>query len=91
MDEDAKRRLDRLRDDLSRVQPGQLTAQRLLAALVAVGEKDRDAVLEELSGVHYPLPPSRFKQSLALVTDIGETSPEDIDRTLYGGRSRRRY
>ena len=91
MDEDVKDRLDRLRAELSLMQGKTLTAQDLLAALVARGEKDRDAVLEELSGIHYPLPASRLKQTLELVTDIGPTSAEDIDRTLYGGRSRRRY
>jgi hypothetical protein len=91
MDDDIKRRLDRLREELSIMEGRSVTAMDLLAALVARGEKDRDGLLSEISGIHYPLPASRFKQTLALVGDFGETSPEDIDRTLYGGKSRRRY
>lgn len=91
MDEGVKKRLDRLRAELSLLEGRTLTVQELLAALVARGEKDRDAVLEELSGIRYPLPASRFKESLAMAVDIGPTSPEDIDRTLYGGKTRRRY
>jgi len=91
MDEGVKKRLDRLRAELSLLEGRTLTVQELLAALVARGEKDRDAVLEELSGIRYPLPASRSKESLALAVDIGPTSAEDIDRTLYGGKTRRRY
>ena len=83
MDEEVKRRLDRLRSDLSALEGRTLTVQEVLAALVGRGERDRDAVLEELSGIHYPLPAARARQTLALAEDIG--------RTLYGGRSRRRY
>ncbi len=91
MDDDIKRRLDRLRDRLSLLEGRSITAMELMAALVAHGEKDIDGPLSEISGIHYPLPASRLKQSMAVVADIGETSPEDIDRTLYGGTSRRRY
>lgn len=90
MREPHKRKLDRLRDDLSRLEGRTLTVQEVLEALVDIGAKDRDRVLAQLSGVEYPMPPSRFKASLAAVGDFGETSAEDIDMTLYGGRRRRR-
>jgi hypothetical protein len=88
--ERAKREVERVRQNLSRVRGRPLTVQEMLDAVVAVGSRYPDKVLEELSGIRYPLPPSRLKVSLALVTDIGPTSEEDIGVTLYGGRRRRR-
>ena len=88
--ERAKREVERVRQNLSRVQGRPLTVQEVLDAMVAVGSRDQDKVLEELSGIRYPLPASRLKATLSLATDMGPTSEEDIDVTLYGGRKRRR-
>lgn len=90
MGEPHKRKLDRLRDDLSRLEGRVLTVQEVLEALVDLGERDRDRVRMEISGIRYPLPPSRFQASLKAVGDYGKTSEEDIDRTLYGGGRKRR-
>lgn len=86
-----KRKLDRLREDLSRLRGKTVTAQEILEHLIDLGVAKPDLLLSAYSRVKYPLPPSRLKASLALAGDwAGATSEEDIDITLYGGRRRRR-
>lgn len=89
--EEYKARLDRLREDLSRIRGEAMTAQEVLERLVQLGASDPDLLLRSYSRVKYPISPARMRASLALVGDwMGPTSEEDIDQTLYGGRRRRR-
>jgi hypothetical protein len=90
MSEGSKRELDRIRNRLSQLQGRMLTVQEVLEALVRAGSKDIDFVLDQVSEVHYPLPEGAMEEILSARQDIGPTSEEDIDVTLYGGRRRRR-
>lgn len=89
--EDHKRRLDRLREDLTRLKGEVVTAQEILERLIDLGSAKPDMVLETYSRVKYPLPASRIRALHAIAEDWGGvTSEEDIDATLYGGRRKRR-
>jgi hypothetical protein len=88
--DDHKQRLDRLREDLSRIRGEAVTAQEVLERLILLGSTQPDLLLRSFSRVRYPLPRARLKATLALAGDwMGETSEADIDRTLYGGRRKR--
>jgi hypothetical protein len=90
MSEAAKRRVDRMREEFGRIEGRTITVQEVLDALAEAGEEHRDLILSKISGIKYPVPRSTMRASMALVADLGPTSEEDIDRTLYGGRRRRR-
>ncbi len=90
MSEESRRDLDRLRADLSRLQGRMLTVQEVLEALVKAGSRETEFVLSQISAIHYPLPKGAMDEILSGAVDIGPTSEEDIDVTLYGGRRRRR-
>lgn len=89
MSEASKRELDRLRANLSRLQGKMLTVQEVLEALVRAGSTNLDFVLDQISEVKYPLPAGAMEEVMSVAQDIGPTSEEDIDVTLYGGRRRR--
>lgn len=89
--DDYKRRLDRLREDLCRIRNDTVTAQEVLEHLIDIGVQHPDLLFATYGKVKHPLPRSRLKASLAIAGDwAGQTSSDDIDATLYGGRTRRR-
>ena len=89
--EEHKRKLEGLREDLNRLHTGTITAQAILERLIDIGCQKPDLLRESYSSVKYPLPATRIRAIHAVASDWGvETSEEDIDVALYGGRKRRR-
>ncbi|MBI4392452.1 MAG: hypothetical protein HY556_01455 [Euryarchaeota archaeon] len=77
-----KERLDRLQAEIVARSGKRLSQQELLALLVALGERDREALTGELR------PPGgrELAALMALPVSTGKrTTEETIDRDLYGG------
>jgi hypothetical protein len=91
LEENYKRKLDRLRENLSLMEGGAVSLQETLQRAIDVCLHSPDLMLAGRGPIHYPLPPEAVRAIHAMAQDWGvETSEEDIDKTLYGGRRRRR-
>lgn len=89
--EDYKRRLDRLRESLSRIEGDSVSLQETLQRAIDLCSAKPDLLRSSQAQVQYPLPASRIRAIHAIANEWGSpSSEEDIDLTLYGGRKRRR-
>lgn len=89
--DDYKRKLDRLRENLARLEGDVITLQATLERAIDACLGAPDLLRNPKGRVRYPLPASQVRALHAIAEDWGEpTSEADIDITLYGGRRRRR-
>jgi hypothetical protein len=91
MADDYKRKLDRLRESLSRLDGDAVTLKDTLERAIDACLEEPDLMRSRKARVRYPLPEAEIRKIHDVATDWGVvTSEEDIDITLYGGRRRRR-
>jgi len=82
-----KDRLDRLQARLLHWYGRKVTKQETLEALLDLLGGREEELVARLVGVRYPIPDAEWRRILGRIEDWGvETSPEDVDRVLYGAR-----
>lgn len=82
-----KDRLDRLQARLLHRYGRKVTKQETLEALLDLAGGREEELVARLVGIRYPIPDSDWRRILDRIEDWGvETSPEDVDRVLYGAR-----
>lgn len=80
-----KDRLDRLQARLLHRYGRKVSKQETLEALLDLAGGREEELVARLAGIRYPIPDAEWRSILDRIEDWGvETSPEDIDRVLYG-------
>ncbi len=87
LSEQGKERLDRLQARL--VLLGyRFTKEEVLELLLDAGSEKPAAIIEQAMGARFPIPDKEIQRIIDSAEDMGPTSWRDIDRILYGRRTR---
>jgi len=86
-----KEKLERLQALVTLRTGEKITQQELLRILIGEALLKGDEFLDRISEQRLPMPDEEYERTLSLVDDWRvETSWEDVERILYGAKSRRR-
>ena len=86
-----KEKLERLQAIVTLRTGGKVTQQQLLRMLIQEAVVNDDEFLKKIIKPSLPISEEKYRKILSLVDDWGvETSWEEVDKILYGQKSRRR-